>query len=175
VKRILLATLIVVIAIVLLIVIIGTLLPKNHVSTRAARFQQPPAAIWVVITDYAKFPTWRQDVARVDPLPEVDGKPSWREVDRHRGSIPYEVTVMIPPRAMVTRIADSKLTFGGTWTYEITLAADGASLVRITENGEIYNPVVRFVARFFMAYSKTQEQYLHELGLKFGDSVVIQN
>jgi hypothetical protein len=64
--------------IVLVVVTIGAFLPSQHISTRAARFHQPPNAIWQAITDYEKFPVWRKDVLRVEALPEVNGKPSWR-------------------------------------------------------------------------------------------------
>jgi len=160
--------------IVLVVVTIGAFLPQQHISTCAARFQQPPTAIWQAITEYEKFPAWRKDVLRVETLPEVDGKPVWRELDRHGGSIPFRVMVMVPPRVLVTRIADPKLPFGGTWTYEISSQADGGSLLRITEDGEIYNPIFRFAARFVIGYSRTQEQYLQALGTKFGQSVTIE-
>ena len=75
--------------IVLVVVTIGAFLPQQHISTCAARFQQSPDAIWQAITDYEKFPAWRKDVTRVEALPEVNGKPAWREFDRQGGSIPY--------------------------------------------------------------------------------------
>ena len=82
--------------------------------------------------------------------------------------------VTVPPRALVTRIADPKLPFGGTWTYEISSQADGGSLLRITEDGEIYNPIFRFASRFVLGYSRTQEQYLQALGARFGESVTLE-
>jgi uncharacterized protein YndB with AHSA1/START domain len=162
------------VVIILVIVTIGAFLPQQHFSTCAARFHQPPDAIWQTITDYAKFPAWRKDVTRVEMLPAVNGKASWREFDNHGGSIPYEVMVMVPPRALVVRIADPKLPFGGTWTYEISSEKDGTSLLRITEAGEIYNPIFRVAARFVLGYSRTQEQYLQALGGKFGQAVTIE-
>ena len=160
--------------IVLVVVAIGAFLPQQHISTCAARFHQPPNAIWQAITDYEKFPAWRKDVLRVEALPEVNGKPAWREFDRDGGSIPFQVMVMVPPRVLVTRIADPKLPFGGTWTYEISSQADGSSLLRITEDGEIYNPIFRFAARFVLGYTRTQKEYLQALGAKFGQSVTIE-
>ena len=160
--------------IVLVVVTIGTFLPQQHISTCAARFRQPPPAIWEAITDYEKFPAWRKDVLRVETLPEVNGKPAWREFDRNGGSIPFQVMVMVPPRVLVTRIADPKLPFGGTWTYEISPQADGSSLLRITEDGEIYNPIFRFASRFVLGYSRAQKEYLQALGAKFGQSETIE-
>ncbi|HXN27502.1 MAG TPA: SRPBCC family protein [Candidatus Acidoferrales bacterium] len=160
--------------IILAVVAIGAFLPQQHISTRAAQFHQPPDAIWQAITEYAKFPVWRKDVTRVEMLPPVNAKPSWREFDNHGGSIPYEVMVMVPPRVLVVRIADPKLPFGGTWTYEISSLKDGSSLLRITEAGEIYNPIFRVAARFVLGYSRTQEQYLQALGAKFGEPGTVE-
>jgi hypothetical protein len=163
-----------IVLVVLVVVAIGAFLPQQHISTRAAQFHQPPDAIWQTITEYSKFPAWRKDVMRVAMLPPVNGKPSWREFDNHGGSIPYEVMVMVPPRVLVVRIADPKLPFGGTWTYEISSRKDAGSLLRITEAGEIYNPIFRVAARFVLGYSRTQEQYLQALGAKFGEPVTIE-
>jgi hypothetical protein len=160
---------------VLLIVAVGALLPAKHVSTRAARFKSGPAEVWSIITDFQKFPEWRTNVKRVEPLPPVNGYPSWREFDTRGHVIPYVIVDSVSPQRLVSKIADPKLPFGGTWTFEITPANDGASTLRITENGEIYNPVFRFVARFFLGYSATQEQYLRDLGAKLGEPAVIEN
>jgi hypothetical protein len=73
----------------------------------------------------------------------------------------------------VTRIADKNLPFGGNWVYEIDPVPNGARR-RITENGEIYNPVYRFVSRFFLGYSGSIEQYLTNLGKKFGESTKVE-
>jgi uncharacterized protein YndB with AHSA1/START domain len=159
---------------ILVVVAIGAFLPQQHISTCAARFREPPDAIWAALTEYAKFPAWRKDVTRVEKLPPANGKLSWREYDDHGGSIPYEVMVMVPPRVLVLRVADPKLPFGGTWTYEISSGKDGSSLLRITEDGQIYNPIFRFAARFLLGYSRTQEQYLQALGAKFGEPVTIE-
>ena len=84
--------------------------------------------------------------------------------------MPLEVLESDPPRKMVTRIADPNLPFGGTWTYQIEETSKG-SRITITENGEIYNPIFRTVARFFMGYHATMDGYLKALGEKFGETV----
>jgi uncharacterized protein YndB with AHSA1/START domain len=171
----LIAILVILVGTVLIVVIIGALLPRDHASSRAARYKESPAEVWSAITDYSKFPEWRKSVKQVEGLPAVNGQPSWRETDSHGNVIPYEITESTAPQRMVTRIANPKLPFGGTWTYQISSAPDGATVLRITENGEIYNPVFRFVSRFFMGYSATQEQYLRDLGNKFGEQVNVEN
>jgi uncharacterized protein YndB with AHSA1/START domain len=158
---------------VVIVVGIGVLLSQKHVATRAARFHQPPDAIWAAITDIAAFPVWRPGVKRVERLPDRNGLPAWREVDDHGQEIPFEVVEWAPPQTLVVRIADPKLPFGGTWTYAVH-AADGSSELRITENGEIYNPIFRFVSRFVFGYHGTIEAYLRALGKKFGETVQLK-
>ena len=75
------------------------------------------------------------------------------------------------PTHLVTRIADDKLPFGGTWDYAITPDGGGASVVTITEHGAVYNPVFRFVSRFVFGHTATMDAYLRALGKKFGGEV----
>jgi uncharacterized protein YndB with AHSA1/START domain len=162
-------------ALIAAILLTGSLLPKQHTATRAARFHQPPEAIWSAIADYSKFPAWRKSVTRVEALPSANGKPSWREFDKHDHAIPYEIVESMPPQHLVTLIADPNLPFGGTWTYELTPQANGTTVLRITENGEVRNLFFRFVSRFFMGYTKTMEDYLNALGQKFGEKTTVEN
>lgn len=165
----------VLVALVAIVIVVGALLPKTHRASRAAKLHQSPGVVWAAITDYAKFPEWRKTVMRVEALPPVDGKPSWREFDSHGGSIPFVVVESVAPQKMVARIADPKLPFGGTWTYEISTSSDGGSVIRITEDGEVYNPVFRFVSRFLMGYTATIDTYLRALGSKFGETIAPEN
>ena len=154
------------------VAIIGLLLPKGHVASRTVRLRQPPEAVWKAITDYEAFPSWRADVKRVERLPDRNGHPVWREIDKRGHALPLEMVEATAPRRLVLRIADPKLPFGGVWTYEIA-PADGGSAITITESGEIYNPVFRFLARFVFGYHATMDQYLKSLGKKFGEDVRI--
>ena len=86
----------------------------------------------------------------------------WREYGRHGEKITYEVVESDPPSKLITRIADPHLPFGGTWTYQITPTAHGSTLT-ITENGEIYNPIFRFVSRYLQGYTATIDNYLKAL------------
>jgi hypothetical protein len=153
-----------------IIVAVGWLLPQNHVAVRRARFKQRPEVIWETITGP---PTWRPDVESYEMLPEVEGRVQWREVDRRKESILFERVEAKAPKRLVTRIADPKLPFGGTWTQEITPTAEGCMLT-ITENGEIYNPLFRFMARFVFGYTATLEKYLLALAKKHGEEVLVE-
>lgn len=158
---------VVLVGILILIALVGWLLPKGHTVSREARFRQPPEVIWKTITDIDAMAAWRQGLRSIKRLPDKNGLPAWVETS-DSGTIPFETVLSGPPAKLVVRIADPKLPFGGTWTYEITPEPDG-SVLRIREDGEVYNPVFRFLARFVFGYSGTIHTYLKSLSKKFGE------
>lgn len=148
---------------------IGAMLPRAHRVTRRARFRQRPEAIYAVV---AGPPDWRSDIQESGALPDKDGHKQWWESSRGQ-RITYELVEDVRPVRRVTRIADPSLPFGGTWTLEIAPDAQGATLT-VTEDGEIYNVIFRFMARFVFGYTRTIEGYLQDLGRKFGETVEIE-
>ena len=153
----------------LLVVVVGYLLPVKHVATVTAHVPATPEEMWQTLTDVAAYPKWRGDVTSVEMLSADSGHVAWREHGKN-GVISYAIDQAEAPRRLVTRITDKSLPFGGTWEYVIT--ADGAgSRVQITEHGEVYNPVFRFVSRFIMGHTSTPSAYLKALGARFGATV----
>lgn len=157
------------VALVIVMAVIGMLLPQGHVAARRARIGQPPERLWQDVTDVAAYPAWRADLKQVELLPTQDGRVAWKEIGK-QGAIPMAVVDATPPRRLVVKITDPKLPFGGTWTYELTPDGDG-SVVSITEHGEVYNPVFRFLARFIFGYTATLDAYLRALAGKYGETV----
>ena len=157
-------------ALVAIVAVIGFLLPKTHTATRRARYRQPPEAIYAAISGP---PDWRPDVKKYEELPEVNGRKRWREVTGWGDAVLYELQEADPPRRFVTRIADDSLPYGGTWTFEITAEQSGSAL-RITENGEVRNPIFRFLSRTVFSQTATIETYLRSLAAKFGEAAVIE-
>jgi hypothetical protein len=158
------------IGVVAVVVMVGTMLPVKHVASRRARYHQHPELVWAAIDGRQD---WRPGFGSYEALPPRDGHHVWREVDIHGQAITYERVEADPPRRLVTRIADTNLPFGGGWTYEIEPLPDGAA-VRITERGEVYNPIFRFVSRFVIGHTRTIEDSLRGLGRKFGEDVRIE-
>jgi uncharacterized protein YndB with AHSA1/START domain len=148
-----------------LVALVGSRLPQLHVASRQASYGVPPEVVWAAITNVEAFGSWRTDIKRVERLPDRDGRPMWIE-DGRSGKMTLAVERMVPPRLLVLRIADPQLPFGGTWTYVIDAAPSGSRLT-ITENGEIYNPIFRFMARFIFGYDGTINSYLAALEKKF--------
>lgn len=167
--KIVLVVIAVIVLLVAIVAVVGALLPRHHVASRSARYRAPADTLWRALTDFAALPGWAPELTRVERLADQNGHPVWLHVGP-RWSAPMEVTEFSPPHRFTLRIADPKLPFGGTWTYEIAAAGDGAT-VTITENGEVGNPIMRFLSRFVFGQTSTMDAYLAALGRKHGESV----
>ena len=149
-------------AIIFVIAAIGFLLPVKHTASRTMSLQVSPEKLWQTITSLSELPSWRKDLQKVDVLPDRTGHAVWRETDKSGDAITFEMVESDAPRRLVTKIADTDLAFGGSWTYEIIPTPTGSQLT-ITENGEVYNPIFRFVSRFIMGHHATIDAYIESL------------
>ena len=158
--RILILVVGILVALVLLLIAIGYALPINHVASRETRLSAPPERVFSVLRDVEKFPTWRSDVKSVEVLTTTPAL-RWRE--RGDNDITFEMETVEAPGKVVTRIVDKTLPFGGSWTYQLSPDSGGTRLV-ITEHGEVYNPLFRFMSRFVFGHTATIERYIDDLG-----------
>jgi hypothetical protein len=117
-----------------IVTIIGAMLPKTHTASRSARIGMPPAALHALL------------VTKVSGPQEV----------------PLRIERNEPPGLLVARVADPKLPFGGTWTYRIADAPGGSELT-ITEDGEVKNPIFRFMSKFVFGHYATMDAFLKAL------------
>jgi uncharacterized protein YndB with AHSA1/START domain len=162
---------VVVVVIVLLIVImllIGSRLNPNHTASRSIKLRRSPADVFAVLHNFAQSPAWRSDVKKVEMLGVVDGHVRFRE-EGSNGTVTYEVLDDIAPQRLVTRIVDVDLGYSGTWTYDLQ-PADGGSVLTITENGVVTNPMFRFMSRYIFGHTATIDTYLKSLAAHFGES-----
>ena len=124
-------------AIVLLgivVTVIGAMLPNAHSVSRTVRIGVPPDALHALILKRIAEPQ----------------------------EYPLRVERNEPPSLVVTRIVGERLPFGGTWTYRIAPAPGGSELT-ITEDGEVYNPIFRFMSRFVFGHYATMDAFLQHL------------
>lgn len=159
-----------IVALVVIVAVIGWMLPVKHRASVARVYQATPASLFSLITDVSAFPSWRTGVSRVDTLPDENGHRRWKEVTKNGPPITFMVERAVPDRVLVGRIADTNLPFGGSWTYELTPGAAGQTKLTITEDGEVYNPIFRFVSRFVMGHEATINQYLSDVGKRFPET-----
>ncbi|MCU1236821.1 MAG: hypothetical protein JWP63_4788 [Candidatus Solibacter sp.] len=156
--------------VVAIMAVVGAMLPRGHRATRQAHYRQKPEAIYFTLAGPVD---WRTDVKAFGTLPDRDGRKQWWEQDSHGKKVTYELVEDKMPSRRVVRIADQGLPFGGTWTFDIAPAPEG-SVVRITEDGEVYNVIFRFMARYFFGYYASIEGYLRDLGRRFGEFTQIE-
>ena len=157
-------------AIVAIVVAIGAALPQNHTATRSATLSVPPDTVWALITGVDAYPSWRRDVKSVERLTSASGSLAWREVNGG-DKLSFEATAVEPPAHFVARITDRGIPFGGSWDYRIE-PEGGGTRITITEHGEVYNPVFRFVSKYLMGHTATIDKYLTDLSARTGNRYV---
>ena len=74
----------------------------------------------------------------------------------------YTVQEEHAPQRLVTAIIRKDLPYGGSWTYDFGSKAQETTLT-ITEDGEVYNPIFRFVSRFITGHEQSIDAYLAAL------------
>jgi uncharacterized protein YndB with AHSA1/START domain len=166
----LLVSVAVLVLVIAAVVVIGLLLPRDHVATTTAHINAPADSVWQALTDVRDYPRWRPGVRSVEVL-STDGALRWRE-HTDDGAITFERSEEERPRRLVGRISDETLPFGGTWTYELEPETNGTRLT-ITERGYVTNPLFRFMSRFVFGHHRTQEDFQHALGRRFGHEVTV--
>ena len=140
------------------VVLVGFSLPVKHVHQAGVRLKAPREKIWDLITGVQNFPTWRKELASVENITDK----SWKETDQSGDSITFEFVEVTRAKRLVTKIIDKDLPFGGTWTFVLS-EQNGESELTITENGEVYNPIFRFVSRFIIGHGLSINRYLESL------------
>jgi ribosome-associated toxin RatA of RatAB toxin-antitoxin module len=151
----------------LIVTVVGALLPRTHSASRTARLNLPPDALYALLTNVAQYQSWRPDVKSLQRLPDKAGMPAWIE-DANGMKIPMRFERMQPPTLLVARIDSDDLPFGGTWTYRIVAAGATASDVTITEDGEVKNPIFRFMSTVVFGHYATIDAFLKNLRAKAG-------
>jgi uncharacterized protein YndB with AHSA1/START domain len=147
---------------VAVVIAVGYQLPVKHNVVRELRVAAPPSEVWRRISDFSAGPSWRRDLSSVEPVLQ-NGETLWREVDGQHQAITYRTVESIAQQRLVREIADAGLPFGGRWTFELSRDDGDGTVVRLTEDGEVYNPVFRFVSRFVLGHTATMDKYLAAL------------
>jgi uncharacterized protein YndB with AHSA1/START domain len=146
---------------------VGWLLPVGHVASRTTVVGASPQQVYDTIADVGGYSRWWSEVERVEMLPPEGERVKFRQ-HTSAGSITMQVEESTPPSRFVTRIADPDQPFGGTWTFELVGNTASKTLVTITERGEVYDPLFRFMSKFVFGHTSTMDSCLAALTTKFG-------
>ena len=152
----------------IVVIIVGYSLPKAHSVSRTATVPLPPDAVFALLLDVDRYPSWRPGVKSLQRHADRDGRPAWTE-EVSGMKIPLYFERLERPSLLVSRIADPSLPFGGSWTYRVEPAPGGATLT-ITEDGEVYNPFFRFMSRFVFGHTATLDEFIKNLNSRAASS-----
>jgi len=147
--------------IIVAMLITGSVLPEKHMASVSRDFQSSREEVWVVLTDFQNWHTWRSDLQGL----ETTGSNTFKEVSKDGEGVDYRIEEMNSPERLVTRIITPDLPYGGSWTYELEPMSTGCRLT-ITENGEVYNPLFRFMSKYMFGHTYTLETYMNDLSKK---------
>ena len=166
------AILVAIAAMVAVVAALGARLPVAHVATRAAVIGASSDVVFGTITDFANAPSWRSDVKSMTE--SVDASSGRKRVteESSNGTMTMEVEQSVPNTRLVTRIVGDDLPWGGAWAYALEPQGN-TTKVTITEHGEVYNPIFRFISNYIMGHTGTMDTYLTNLGRRFGGDVTI--
>jgi ribosome-associated toxin RatA of RatAB toxin-antitoxin module len=140
----------------------GYALPVEHTVSRDVVITATAPDLFATVRDVERYPEWWPEITQVEMI-SGDGR-RFREY-MSDGPVVMEVAESNAPFRFVTRIADPDQPFGGTWTFELT-PVGSATRVTLTERGEVYNPLFRFLSRFVFGHAGTVESCLRALDRK---------
>jgi hypothetical protein len=133
----------------LTVYVVGALLAQSHRVSRSALYRVPPERLFALIDGPQD---WRPDITRSETVTDAAGRRLVRETSRDGNTIAYELQQSKPPVGLIRRITTENLPYSGTWTSSLVREGDGTR-VRITEDGNVYNPIFRFISRFIIGRS----------------------
>jgi hypothetical protein len=141
--------------------IAGRALPVAHVAEAHRHLALDRATVAAAIRDVAGHPRWRSGVRAVSVSELGNG---WRGVveDGPHGALPYRIRETSADAGFETVIDDPALPFGGRWTFALR-DADGGTDVTLREEGEVRNPLFRFLARHVFGHERSIRTYLDDL------------
>ena len=150
--------LVVLIVLIAIMYLIGYFMPVKHTARISARFNnRTPSEIWTAITNVKAYSEWRSGLKAVEV---IDDK-NWKETAQG-DVIQYQAEVVEPEKRFISRIVNKDLPYGGHWVYEVN-AEPAGTLLTITENGEVYNPLFRFMSRYIFGHEATLKKYERDL------------
>lgn len=150
---------------IVLLSLAGLLLGAEQVVSGEAMLDRPPETIWRVLTDFDGMPLWRSDLTALERLPDLGGRPAWREIGR-KGTRILELATAEPPRRLVVRRAQGGLPSLPMRTFELAPRGRG-TLLTVTERDLVRNPLRRVLNRLLPPRAPIT-RFLRDLAQRLG-------
>lgn len=152
----------IIVCLIIIVIIIGYLLPVKHKSSVQVLIDAAPEKVWQRLINFKDYPEWRMDLKNV----EVKSNTEWVETNSNNDKLPLKILTNKPLQTLITQFNATDLPYGGSWEFNLTPEGDN-TMVSITENGEVYNPIFRFVSKFIMGHATSQKKYADYLKQSF--------
>jgi hypothetical protein len=140
------------------IYLMGALMPIKHQSVVESQLPTTPEILWKALTTHAEYKSWRRGIKELKAVDDYH----WSELNAHGDTVNYRADWVEQNRKLLTVILNKDLPYGGQWEFEIT-KTDAGSHLRITENGEVYNPLFRFMSKYVFGHDATLKAYITDL------------
>lgn len=151
------------ILLIAVVYIIGSLLSIKHKATIERKLEMGVDEVWPLLTNFKGYTNWRKGIKELT----MDSTNRWTEKNSDGDKVCYQLEVIEKRRVFITRILNKNLAYGGFWEFNITPLENGC-LVHITENGEVYNPIFRFMSKYIFGHEATLKNYMNDLETKTG-------
>jgi len=149
-----------------LIYAIGYFMSIGHTATVEKKFKINKDELWDILTNYKGYTEWRRGIKELI----VDDADQWTEINDYGDIVHYQLEIAEEKRIMTIRIMNKDLPYGGFWEFIIDPQEEGCSL-KITESGEVYSPVYRFMSKYIFGHDTTLKNYMEDLETKVNASV----
>ncbi len=167
--KIILIVVIIVVVIINIPVIGGLFLPKSHTVTKTIHLNYDIENVWVYITNVQQYPKWLHRVKKVEVVStNPQGLTSWQEHYQYDKPTMFQIKESYPYSNLVIKTADLETPFTGKWIINLKEEENG-TLLTITEQTEIYNPIYRS-----LAYMRGQDSNLDEYVTNLKDGMAHQ-
>jgi hypothetical protein len=150
---------------------VGTSLPADHHASCAATYDKSVSFLFAAVEDDHTSVFWRPDIASAVLVSGRGPTAVWRETDIHGNAVTYRTVAYAEGNRLVRTIDFVPgMPFGGTWAYifsgesaRLSITPVNGSRLTIIEDGKIYNPFFRFLARYVFGYTQSMRTYLADL------------
>ncbi len=153
-------------ALAIALIVGGLVTARSHVAAREVTLRVPVDRAWAVVRDVSRYADWRPELDSSELLDDDAGLERWRE-NSPAGSVTFGIIEDVAPTAFGARMLDEDVSLRGEWRWQLS-EVDGTTRVRLTEHGEIGNPIARFVAAHMTGHTHAIDRYLRNLAVHLG-------
>ncbi|MCI0641373.1 MAG: hypothetical protein L0Y72_22050 [Gemmataceae bacterium] len=133
-----------------LILIVGRFLPERYEAQVIVEFDRNPEDIWNALMNVPQNPMTGRMLKRLEPLPDVNGLPSWVE-DIGSTKLVATTEQADKPRLLRRRLADQVVPMTADWEMRLEELPAGcrmtAASVTVVRKGTWHVPFFRFMLK----------------------------